>query len=234
MGWTRREWLKTSTSACSLPLLAGCAATDSENSTPSGTAGNPEANFIESTIYTDDDGTKWIRARFRNPTGFNHGQLRVNHSVYNADDELIDSQEPLLQYLPAGETWLDYRHVLGQRRDEAASVETEVLTDDGQVSAVQIENINIIESTLNKGYQTSTEILGELENTGDAQDGFRLIGLVYTDDGTLRGSVGTFISQLDAGETRSFRAAIAGTWTPENQSDSLPTQHELYAFESLP
>lgn len=194
----------------------------------------PAVEHRESDIITDGEGTKWIQAEARNTSEVDLGRLRVNHSVYDANGEVVDSQEALIDLLPAGETWRDYRLVLGDRRGKAASVESEILTEDGSLSSSQIKSIEIVDSTLHQDYQSGTEIVGEVQNEETEYPQVYLVGLVYTDEGVLRGSVGEIINEISSGETRSFRAAIAGNRTPPDKEEALPTQHDLYVFDGIP
>ena len=124
--------------------------------------------------------------------------------------------------------------VLGDRREEAEYVESNIITDNSGLSSSEIETIEVINSTLNQGHQSGTEITGEIENGETAFSKVYLVGLVQTDDGIFRGSVGELINDLDANERRSFRAAIASNRTPPDRDEALPTQHDIYVFNGIP
>jgi len=239
MQGTRRQYLQASASACFIPVLAGCLGDTTDGDGPpraeEGTAKpEPTVKPLQSNIITDPEETKWIRAEFKNTTEVDHGRLRVNHDVYDANDEVVDSQEGLVDLVPAGETWRDYGLVFGDRREDAVSVESEILTDDSSLSSSQIESIEVVDSTLHQDYQSGTEIVGEIQVGETEYSQVYLVGLVYTDNGVLRGSVGELINDIGSGETRSFRAAIASNRTPPDREDALPTQHDIYVFEGIP
>jgi len=224
----RRELLMASAVSGSLMSLAGCIG-DGETS-----EARPVVEHIESEIITDDEGTKWIHAEFVNPTEHDHGRIQISHSVYDSNDEVVDTQETIIDLLPAGGTWRNYELVLGDRREEAEFVESDILTDDGNLSSSEIETIEITTSTLNQGYQSGTEITGEIENGETAFSQVYLVGLVQTDEDIYRGSVGEIINDLGVNETRSFRAAIASNRTPPDRDEDLPTQHDIYVFNGIP
>lgn len=193
----------------------------------------PTVQALDSEVLTDPRGRKWVRAGFENTSDVDHGRLHVTHSVYDGEGQVVDSQEAIIDLLPAGETWRDYRFVFGERSDEAETAEAKVLTDSGKRADSELEGINVVNSTLHKDYQSDTEIVGEVENTGSERSIY-VTGLMYTEGGLVRGSVGTYLTDVEPGETRAFRAGSVGQWTPRNREDELPTEHDVYAFSSRP
>jgi hypothetical protein len=257
--FTRRGLLKASAVGCIGGVATGCVGREagqgeedepnreSENGGASRTGSGaddrtepeptPTANaeVTSSTIITDGEGTNWIQAEIQNPTDVSHGRAKVNHTVYDGSGGVVTTQQSLVDFIPPGETWQDFLIVLGQRRDEAASVETELLTDDGQVGASRIRSVNVVDSTLNQGYRSGTEITGRIENTANRNyPQLYLVGLVYDQNGDLRGSVGNIMRDVAAGEERAFRAATVGNSTPADRESELPTRHEVLVFDNIP
>jgi hypothetical protein len=193
----------------------------------------PEMEAVSSELLTDERGRKWVRGEFRNVSDVDHGRYRVNYNIRDEDGGVVDSQQRIIDIVPAGERWLDYTIVLGNRRDAAASVDVDEITSDGETTPPVAGDVNILSSRLNKDYQGVTEVVGELENTGSERS-FHLTALIRTVDGVLRGSVETFLPNVPAGRTRTFRTALATHWTPRNREDDLPTEHEIYTFLSPP
>jgi hypothetical protein len=193
----------------------------------------PDMEVVSSELLTDERGRKWVRGEFQNIGDVDHGRYRVNYNIRDDEDRVVDSQQRIIDIVPTGERWLDYTIVLGNRREAAASVDVDEITTDGETPPPEAEDVNILSSRLNKDYQGVTEVVGELENTGSERSLY-LTALIRTADGVLRGSVGTFLPDIPAGGTRTFRAALATHWTPRNREDDLPTEHEIYIFEAPP
>jgi hypothetical protein len=242
----RRYFLATA----GVALTAGCQSNGDENldtsdseldngNSDSGQTDTPEPEataeieVMSSEVLTDERNRKWVRGEFRNTSDVDHGRYRVNYNVRDKNSGVVDSQQRIIDVIPAGETWLDYTIVLGNRRDAAVSVDVDEITTNGEMPPAEAEGVNILSSRLNKDYQGVTEVVGELENTGDEQS-LHLSALIRTAGGVLRGSVGTFLPDVQSGAERTFRAALASHWTPRNREDDLPTQHEIYTFNTSP
>lgn len=197
--------------------------------TPTATdAPTPEATFEGSEIITGGDGQKWIKAAFSNPTDVPHGYFRVDHTVYDGEGEVVDTRDSTIDIIPAGTTWESYPIVLGERREAAETVETAIVTDEVRYPPPVADDVEIVTSTLHKDYRSMTEVVGEVRNNGPERTVW-VIAAIYTDDGTLRGTVQTNVRELDEGEKRGFRAAIVGQWTPAGMESALPTRHGVYA-----
>jgi hypothetical protein len=205
-----------------------------ETSTPTSTETSaPILVLRESTIYTGPDDRKWIRSVVRNTSGLHHGRLKIDYTVRSGNGGIVDTQTTLIDLIPPGDTWLNYQLVLGSRREQAASVEAKLRAGNDPQAAPRLEEIDFSKTRLSKDYQSATEITGEVTNTGDAQSIY-IIGLIYTESGMLRGSVGHILNDLKAGETRAFRAAIAAHRTPKDREAALPKTHQMYAFNGIP
>lgn len=214
--------------------------TPTETSTPALTeepapteTSTPLLELRESTIYTGPEDRKWIRSVVRNTSGIHHGRLRIDYTVRSENGGIVDTQTTLIDLIPPGDTWHNYQLVLGSRREQAASVEAKMRPGDDPQAAPRLEEIEFSNTRLSKDYQSATETTGEVTNTGDAQSIY-IVGLIYTESGMLRGSVGHILNDLGGGETRAFRAAIAAHRTPRDREAALPETHQMYAFSGIP
>lgn len=225
---TRRQF----TGLLGAGLTAGLGGCVEENG--SHQADDPELDFIETGIITGERDTNWIRSVIQNRGDGPHGRLEVNHSVQDGAGGPVDTQTAMIDIIPPETTWVDYRMVLGQQRNQAEQVESRIITDDGRLSSSTVEDVEIIDSTLNQGFREGTEIIGEIENQGGDYFQLYLVGLVYTEDGILRGSVGHILNDVPANSRQTFRAAIASNNTPQTHEEELPTLHEVYIFDGIP
>lgn len=214
--------------------VAGCSEDPTQDEDQENPRRNPSAEIVSSEIITDEEDTNWIKIEVENPTSSNHGRIRVNSTVRSESGDVIDAPSHLLDLLPGNELWREYRIVAGQQRQNADSVETTLEAEDAAVASNQIEDANVINSTLNQGFREGTGITGEVE-FGDVQSSqLYLVGLVFNQEGTLRGSVGTILNDVSSGETRAFSARTVGNKTPQGMDSELPTSHEIFIFDGIP
>lgn len=211
--------------------FAGCSSEQPSDETSGQT---PSAEIVSSEIITDERERNWVRVEVENDTSTNHGRIRVNSIVRSESGDVVASPSHLLDLLPGSELWREYQIVAGQQRQNAESIEATLEAEDATVTSNRIENANIIDSTLNQGHMQGTDINGEVE-FGDVQDSqIYLVGLVYNQEGTLRGSVGTILNDVSSGETRAFSARTVGNKTPAEMDSELPTSHEIFIFGGIP
>jgi len=250
-GMNRRRFITTAGTTFTV-ALAGCtsdgtadndntvkqatdtSSTQAQTGTTESTTTQPSAelNLNTSSIISGEDGSKWVYARLRNPSSVTHSGSRVNYTVSDESGSVVDSIEGYIHMIPAETTWDYYQMVLGDRREDAATVSPSIIDDENErLGAEELDNVTVTQSTFSKDFQTMTEITGKVRNNG-SEKSIALVGLIYTEDGRLRGSVKTSLSELEKGEERGFRAAIVGQWTPKNKPDDLPTEYEIHAFES--
>ncbi|WP_277540231.1 FxLYD domain-containing protein [Haloarcula laminariae] len=229
----RRRYLQTAASLAAIGL-AGCGGSVGEDGahTPTPTAPTPTIQHDSTRIVSDGDDRPWVRAAFSNTGDAPHGRLEVRYTVQDATGNVVSTQSSLVDYIPAGKTWLDYQIVTGGQRSRAETVDVTVLADGGGVESERIDGIIVTSSTLSKDYQSETEIVGELD-IDRAYESLYLVGSLLTDSGQLRGTVGTILRDVEIG-SRSFDARIADHRTPKNRSGALPTDHDIRLFEDIP
>lgn len=226
-----RRWFLALSGSLTGVGLAGCTGDDDDE------AGYPDIELISSEVReysyrrTEEN---WIAWEVANVGDAHHGRLNIDHTMYDENGTVIDAQTALIDLVPAGETYVDYRLVHGSRREEAATVESTIRSENGQVSATQLTEIDIVESKLHKDFRGLTEITGQLKSGDVNHPQVYLVGLIYTSDGTLRGSVGEILRDIEPNTTRAFRIALASHWTPQAEEDHLPTEHQLLAFDNIP
>ena len=207
--------------------------TETETSSPTPRP-EPELELVEQSIYTGPEDRKWIRSVVENVSDVAHGRLNVDYTVRSESDEIVDTQTGLIDLVPPNSRWLNYRVVFGSKRDHASSVEASLRSGDEARANPPLDSIEFSNTRLSKDYHGLTEITGEATNSSGDTRSIYIVGLIYTDSGVLRGSVGKVMNDLGGGETRAFRAAIAKHWTPEDRKEALATRHELFAFGGIP
>lgn len=149
------------------------------------------------------------------------GPVNVDLRFYDDTETILSTRPATARTLGPGETWRGFKQFLGDDPSEVVAVRLEA---EYVASLSVLDNVDVVESSLEKGdgsYITST---GVLENNTGAELGYiEAISKFYIEENVIAGSEYTNELNIPEGERWRFENMFDASFTPEiTTADVIP------------